>query len=35
MHDIFETSVEAAVKIIDELISQGYEFVTVDEILMD
>lgn len=35
MHDIFETSVEAAIKIIDELTSEGYEFVTVDEIIMD
>lgn len=35
MHDIFETSVDAAIKIIDELTSQGYEFVTVEELLMD
>ena len=35
MHDIFETSVDAAVKIIDELTKQGYEFVTVEELLMD
>lgn len=35
MHDIFETSVEAAIKIIDDLTSEGYEFVTVDEIIMD
>ena len=31
LHDIFDTSVEAAFKIIDELKSKGYEFVTVDE----
>lgn len=35
MHDIFETSIDAAVKIIDELTKQGYEFVTVEELLMD
>lgn len=34
MHDIFETSVEAAIMVIDELMSEGYEFVTVDEIIM-
>lgn len=32
LHDIFESSVEAAFKIIDKLQSKGYEFVTVDEI---
>ncbi len=32
-HDIFETSVEAALKVIDELKAQGYEFVTVEELL--
>ncbi len=33
-HDIFESSVEAALKVIDELKSRGYEFVTVEEILL-
>lgn len=35
MHDCYESSVEAAFTIIDELKKQGYEFVTVDEILFD
>lgn len=32
LHDIFDTSVEAAFQIIDNLKAQGYEFVTVDEL---
>lgn len=35
MHDGYETSVTAAKEIIDTLKKQGYEFVTVDEILFD
>ena len=35
MHDIFPTSVEAALEIIDTLSGQGYTFVTVDEVLID
>lgn len=35
MHDGYETSVTAAKEIIDALKKQGYEFVTVDEILFD
>lgn len=35
MHDGYETSVTAAKEIIDTLEKQGYEFVTVDEILFD
>lgn len=35
MHDGYETSVTAAGEIIDTLKKQGYEFVTVDEILFD
>lgn len=35
MHDGYETSVTAAMEIIDTLRKQGYEFVTVDEILFD
>ncbi len=31
LHDIFNTSVDAALKIIDKLQEKGYEFVTVDE----
>lgn len=35
MHDIFPTSVEAALEIIDQLQEEGYTFVTVDELLID
>ncbi|MCI6887935.1 MAG: polysaccharide deacetylase family protein [Lachnospiraceae bacterium] len=35
MHDIFQTSVDAALQIVDQLQSQGYTFVTVDELLID
>ena len=35
MHDIFSTSVEAALRIVDDLQKQGYEFVTVDELMVD
>lgn len=35
MHDQYKTTVTAALKIVDELKSQGYEFVTVDELLFD
>ena len=35
MHDYYDTSVEAALMIVDELMLQGYEFVTVDKILFD
>lgn len=35
LHDASESSVNAAFKIIDELQSEGYAFVTVDEILFD
>ena len=35
MHDYFETSVTAALEVVDELIAQGYTFVTVEEILFD
>lgn len=35
MHDQYKTSVMAVFTVIDELQKQGYEFVTVDEILLD
>ena len=35
MHDIFSTSVESARQLADELQSQGYQFVTVDELMID
>lgn len=34
LHDIFGTSVDAALKIIDILKEQGYEFVTVEDLLL-
>lgn len=35
MHDYYATSVTAALQAIDRLLEEGYEFVTVDEILFD
>lgn len=35
MHDYYDTSVTAALEIVDELMEKGYVFVTVDEILFD
>lgn len=35
MHDEFSTSVEAALQIIDNLLANGYTFVTVDELTID
>lgn len=35
LHDEYETSVEAALLVIDELKQQGYTFVTVDKLLID
>lgn len=35
MHDQYKTTVTAALKIVDELVEEGYEFVTVDELLFD
>ncbi|MEG1847687.1 MAG: polysaccharide deacetylase family protein [Lachnospiraceae bacterium] len=35
LHDCYDSSVKAAFLIVDELKKQGYEFVTVDEILFD
>lgn len=35
MHDYYESSVTAALKIVDELRAEGYVFVTVDEILFN
>ena len=34
MHDIFPESVDAALRIVDELKAQGYEFVTVEEMFL-
>lgn len=35
MHDIYASSVEASLRIIDILQDKGYEFVTVDELLLE
>lgn len=35
MHDEFSSSVEAALRIIDNLLAKGYTFVTVDELTID
>lgn len=35
MHDEYESTVTAALKIVDALLKEGYEFVTVEEILFD
>lgn len=35
LHDVYETSVEAALEVIDTLSQEGYNFVTVDEMLID
>ena len=35
LHDVYRESVEAALQIIDELKVRGYEFVRVDELLLD
>lgn len=35
MHDQYKTTVTAALKIIDRLTEEGYEFVTVDELMFD
>ncbi len=34
MHDEYETSVEAAFRVVDMLLEDGYEFVTVDEMIV-
>lgn len=35
LHDVFDTSVDAALETVDELMAQGYTFVTVDELTID
>ncbi len=35
LHDVYPASVEAALRIVDELKERGFEFVTVEEILLD
>lgn len=35
LHDVYDASVEAALEVIDTLAAEGYNFVTVDELLID
>lgn len=35
LHDVYDTSVEAALEIVDRLLAEGYNFVTVDEMIID
>lgn len=35
MHDYFDTSVTAALEIVDELLAEGYEFVTVEDMVFE
>lgn len=35
LHDYYKTSVQAALRIVDDLTKQGYAFVTVEELLFD
>ena len=35
LHDYYKSSVQAALQIVDELQAQGYEFVTVDELILE
>ena len=35
MHDYYETSVEAALQIVDMLLEEGYEFVTVEDLIFE
>ena len=35
LHDVYDTSVEAALEVIDTLQAEGYNFVTVDEMIID
>ena len=35
MHDYYDTSVTAALEVVDELQAKGFTFVTVEEILFD
>ena len=35
LHDSYQTSVDAALRIVDELTEKGYQFVTVDELIFE
>lgn len=35
MHDNYDSSVKAALRIVDDMMKEGYEFVTVDKLILD
>lgn len=35
LHDFYESSVDAALEVADQLVARGYEFVTVDELILE
>ncbi len=35
MHDCYESSVTAALEVVDQLLAEGYEFVTVEELILE
>ena len=35
LHDVYESSVDAALRIVDYLQEEGYELVTVDQLILD
>ena len=35
LHDCYDSSVDAALRIVDILMEKGFEFVTVDELILD
>lgn len=35
MHDYYQSSVDAALDVVDALLAQGYEFVTVDRLILE
>ena len=35
LHDFYDSSVEAALRIVDTLQKKGYEFVTVDKLILE
>ena len=35
LHDYYDSSVEAALRIVDILQAEGYEFVTVDKLILE
>ena len=35
LHDCYDSSVEAALRIVDDLLEQGYQFVTADQMILE